>query len=82
MKTATRTREYNYDKEVIRCFETLNYANAFENKIEDQTFYVDLNQELNQRIGFIKADIVKGLQIKKQARRCKTVKTTNLSDEF
>lgn len=83
MEQSTHKKDYDFDREIDRCFETLNYTNTFyEKRHEEQTYYVDLKEELNDKIGFLKTDILGKIQSTRQAKRRKRFRTLNLSEEF
>lgn len=72
-------KEPDYDEEVARCFQSLNFSKTFSPAAKEQRYYVDLKDSLNTRIACIKD----ALLIKINSRReYKKLKDTNLEAEF
>jgi hypothetical protein len=56
MQRSLHHKDPDYDQQVARCFETLNFAKTFSRSPnrDDQKYYVDLKENLNERVTNIK----------------------------
>lgn len=73
MEQSLQKKEPDYDEEVTRCFESLNFAKTFcpSRAHERQLYYVDLKDALNDRISLIKRALIAKIHTHRDSKKQK-----------